>query len=209
MASIIRPDDEKPHYDRSHPPQIDLTLASPPSDSPLNYNPSALSPLPSPLDATSSSEKSFPPSPTTPGFAPQTSLLPAPAAAYNSTFLPGTAESKKSTDVVITIAPSITATTEGGDSGFGVEPMGIGRSASGRSTSGRSNRGSVYNPRISMQTTASCNMWPAHRQMKKERVKGKQWRMWVKVGVAVVLVVGAAALGLGITKAVRDAKRED
>lgn len=50
--------------------------------------------------------------------------------------------------------------------------------------------------------------WPARRQNEKAEVKRRRLRIVVKVVVATVIVVGAVALGLGITKAVRDGKNK-
>lgn len=69
-------------------------------------------------------------------------------------------------------------------------------------------RPSMAVPRPSVQAD-KCTMWPAHRQQEKKRISNKRQTMWIKVVIAVVIVVGAVALGLGITKAVRDAKRND
>ena len=54
--------------------------------------------------------------------------------------------------------------------------------------------------------SGSGNMWPALRFAQKDKVRrGRRWVV-VKVVVAVVIVVGAVAVGLGISKAVRDRK---
>lgn len=53
-----------------------------------------------------------------------------------------------------------------------------------------------------------CNMWPALRLAQKSRIKSKRTWIIIKVSIAVIIVVGAVAVGLGISKAVKDAKQK-
>ncbi|KAI5807510.1 hypothetical protein DFH27DRAFT_608277 [Peziza echinospora] len=54
----------------------------------------------------------------------------------------------------------------------------------------------------------NCNMWPAIRFTQKARFKSKRRWIALKVGIAVVIVIGAVAIGLGISKAVNDGKNK-
>ena len=52
----------------------------------------------------------------------------------------------------------------------------------------------------------NCTMWPALRFTQKAKFKSRRTWIIIKVTIAVVIVVGAVAIGLGISKAVNDAK---
>ena len=69
--------------------------------------------------------------------------------------------------------------------------------------------GTLHMHRLSMDPASreSCNMWPALRFTQQARIRSKRTWIIIKVAIAVVIVVGAVAVGLGISKAVSDAKQ--
>lgn len=64
-----------------------------------------------------------------------------------------------------------------------------------------------YNHRFSMETVDDPGMWPPRKFLQKRVMKKKRVRIALKVTLAVVIIVGAAAIGLGINKAVQDGKK--
>ena len=54
----------------------------------------------------------------------------------------------------------------------------------------------------------NCNMWPAIRFTQKAKLRGKRRWIAIKVAIAVVIIVGAVAVGLGISKTVNDGKKK-
>lgn len=63
------------------------------------------------------------------------------------------------------------------------------------------------NMRCSMQAEDE-GMWPSRRRLQKQKNENK--RMWtlIKIGIAVLIIGAAVAIGLGISKAVKDANRK-
>ncbi|KAF8422935.1 hypothetical protein EV426DRAFT_153623 [Tirmania nivea] len=80
--------------------------------------------------------------------------------------------------------------------------------STGSSTSTPPHTGIPPTHRLSMDPAQEhCNMWPALRSTQKSRIKSKRTWIIIKVAIATVIVVGAVAVGLGISKAVNDAKQ--
>jgi len=63
--------------------------------------------------------------------------------------------------------------------------------------------------RFSVECCEDSTMWPARRIMQKARLRDKRVRIGLKVLLAVIIVAGAIAIGLGIRKAVADSKQKD
>jgi hypothetical protein len=60
--------------------------------------------------------------------------------------------------------------------------------------------------RKSMQLE-DCSMWPARRMIQKQyRDKKRMW-MWIKIAIAILIIGGAAAIGVGISHAVKGRSR--
>ena len=80
--------------------------------------------------------------------------------------------------------------------------------STGSSASTPPHTGTLPTHRLSMDPAQEhCNMWPALRSTQKSRIKNKRTWIIIKVAIATVIVVGAVAVGLGISKAVNDAKQ--
>jgi len=80
--------------------------------------------------------------------------------------------------------------------------------STGSSASTPPHTGTLPTHRLSMDPIQEhCNMWPALRSTQKSRIKSKRTWTIIKVAIATVIVVGAVAVGLGISKAVNDAKQ--
>lgn len=60
--------------------------------------------------------------------------------------------------------------------------------------------------RFSVECCEESTMWPARRWMQKSRLKNKRVRIALKVLIALIIIVGAVAVGLGISRAVRAGK---
>ncbi|KAF8431158.1 hypothetical protein BGX38DRAFT_357639 [Terfezia claveryi] len=81
--------------------------------------------------------------------------------------------------------------------------------STGSSASTVPHTGTIPTHRLSIDPAQEhCNMWPALRSTQKSRIKSKRTWIIIKVAIATVIVVGAVAVGLGISKAVNDAKQQ-
>ncbi|KAF8464643.1 hypothetical protein BDZ91DRAFT_250842 [Kalaharituber pfeilii] len=81
--------------------------------------------------------------------------------------------------------------------------------STGSSASTPPHTGNIHpNNRMSVDVSQqNCNMWPALRLAKKTEFKSKRRWIIIKVAIAAIIVVGAVAVGLGISKAVNDSKQ--